>query len=58
MYKIDINGVLYFIFHFCLQARYGGGDSFLTSTESEMSVDVAQAPEDLWSKRVSNPFES
>ena len=34
------------------QARSGGGDSYLNSTESEMSVDVGQAPEDLWSKRV------
>ncbi|XP_053405325.1 ubiquitin carboxyl-terminal hydrolase 34-like isoform X2 [Mercenaria mercenaria] len=32
-------------------AHRGGGDSLRMSTESEMSVDEEQAPEELWSKK-------
>ncbi|KAL4238015.1 Ubiquitin carboxyl-terminal hydrolase 34 [Mactra antiquata] len=32
-------------------AHRGGGDSFCTSTESDMSVDEEMAPEELWSKK-------
>jgi len=36
------------------QAYRGGGDSYRTSSESEMSVDEEQPPEELWSRKASH----
>jgi len=41
---------------FLFKAHRGGGDSLRASTESEMSIEDEQTPEELWSKKVTKHF--